>query len=126
MVYVADHHIDLLNSEKLFTEGVNSIFSFKQCTYDDLRAMTFQVDEARAVVAVLEGIEAFPRNISICTLNTQGVQDETNLEPQTEISNAEGLPQQHQRSYGFGMADTPAAHLDSEADETENESQAMF
>ena len=77
MAYVADHHIDLLNSEKLFTEGINSIFAFKQCTYDNLRAMTFQVGEARAVVAVLEGIEAFPRNISICTLNTQGVQDET-------------------------------------------------
>ena len=57
--------------------------------------MTFQVGEAQAVVAVLEVIEAFPRNISICTLNTQGVQDETNLEPQTELSNAEGLPQQH-------------------------------
>ena len=79
MVYVADHHIDLLNSEKLFTEGINynSIFAFKECTYDNLRAMTFQGGEARAVVAVLEGIEAFPRNISICTLNTQGVQDET-------------------------------------------------
>ena len=61
MAYILDDRI-VVFSNKLFSEGINSVFALKQCSYDDLRSMTFQIGEAWSLIAVLEGVEALLRS----------------------------------------------------------------
>ena len=132
MAYVSDTRIPML-IDKLFAEGITSMFALKQCTYEDLRDMKFQIGEARCLVAVLEGIEAFPRQVFLDNQPSfdgaeQQVANEDYGSQQNIDDSAEEteLPCNDNTAVGIGGADDPVSHLDSDGDITEDESQALF
>ena len=139
--FIAEARVPVLIAT-LFENGITSVFALKQCTYDDLRELKFQIGEARALIAVMEGIEAFLQQVPVLPAQVNQPQqnkhhvgreeddDETQLvlvqetedylpvESETEQNNFEVIME---TQLGGDTDDKPRQHLDSDA-----ESGALF